>query len=149
MTLPVAVPSSVYVLRRKSEIVGYMDKGKPYIIGFMQQTHAHLVKRHITATPMVRLDRNNEWAALRGLEGDEEHTELKIDMDARLSILKLDDNEKAIPLDWEVAVVEYEKFMRIPLKSRTGILIPYAFMEEDESDESYNFRCQVLDSLLP
>lgn len=141
MSHPAPKPSNVYIIRRNSQVVGYSDKGRLYLIGFVQQTHAHLVRRHITVSPVLRLDRPSA-----------EEGNLWEDTDAMLSVLKVaspDTDGMEKPSGWEVAPIEYNKFIRIPLISDTGVLVSHEFLNQEEDDHSFSFRCQVVDTTAP
>lgn len=130
--------SSIYVLRNGTRSIGFVDNGKGYIVGFMQQTHAYLIKHNLVGNPMVRLDRKHVPLNGPTIQGIDIH----IDMDATLSFLKANHgipDERTL----QVEKVDFDDFMSIPLQGKMGIAIPMELTQDDE--EVYSFKAQVFD----
>lgn len=134
---------SIYMIRKNSRMVGFADSDTAYLIGFTQQTHAYLVKRNLVHTPMVRMERVTTTIPRT------EEFRFGVDMDAKLSIVKERNDEFEEPVLWkddkmEVVKMDMDDFVKLPITNGTGIIIPFELMEED--DDSYTFKCQIIDA---
>jgi hypothetical protein len=124
--------SFVYILRHQDRMIGFSDKGKPYLIGFPQQTHAYLTRMHLSGTPMVRFE-SQPMIAL-GTN----------DVVGKLSILK----DKGIDLDQppsalDVLAMDMNRFKMMPFQNKVGVVLPMELTDED--DDSYTFSCEVVE----
>lgn len=137
-----ALPKTVYVIRRNARMIGFADNDKPYLIGFMQMTHAYLVKKNLVVNPVIRLERMESL----GNQVSQFEQAMNIDMNVQLSVLKSDMTDLYNDGNMDVTVMDMDAFMTLPLLAKTGVVIPYELMEEDE--EAYTFKCQIIAAQL-
>lgn len=143
----------ISVIRNNKNMFGLnIGLNKSYIIGFEKRHHAHLVKLQITNNPDCHLLRSKIHNITNDVKNgllefgivDNNITQINIDVEAKLSIMKKKNIDK-IDYSLEIEDIKYDDFLMIPIIYNMGIILPYELILED--DNKLEFKSQVIESL--
>lgn len=124
-------------------------KSKPYVIGFTNKVNALTLKESITLEPFCHLLRNNISevsdelnTGLRKFGIDSNLSDFTIDVDAKLTIMKKDQDDKR---DYNLILetMDYGEFLLTPITRHVGVVMPTDLILEDRF--KFEYLCQVID----
>ena len=135
-------PTHMYVLRSGKHTVGFVDRKNAYVLGFFNQTHAFLVRKHLSFSPSFKFDR----VKVDVDEVENPSTEVNMYLDATMTFAKVENPEQNnANSSFTVSSVAFEDFLTLPFQNNTGVAMPYEILEENE--KAYKFRVQIIDPL--
>jgi hypothetical protein len=141
-------PPSLYLIRNGPNVVGYSEQGRPYILGFSQEIHAHLVAKRVDRHPILQMYRSG---AVTDVGYDIPTPDIVLtDTDATLLVANgLDLGGRGPRAEWQVSGMEYNKFVKAFTKAGMGVLVPYAYITDDEEllNDKHVFRCQIFEAI--
>lgn len=135
-------PKHMYVLRSGKHTVGFVDRSNAYVLGFFNQTHAFLVRKHLSFSPSFKFDRT----VTQNEQVQNPSTEVNMYLDATMTFAKVENPEQNnANSSFTVSSIAFEDFLTLPFQKNTGVAMPYEILEENE--KGYKFRVQIIDPL--
>lgn len=150
MVTHLGYPKRLSVVTCEKNILGFNHRMKPYVIGFQQPIHAHMVAKNICKQTLDNMmlmrhyiddvsdDINN---GLRKLGMDEVRVDdVTIDVCSTLIVPK---NKSREIMKVDVGEIEFEEFLMFPFTRHVGVALPYEIVED--SEKQIVFHSQVID----
>jgi hypothetical protein len=139
----------VSTINRKNNAIGFVHKQKPYIVGFANRHTAVYIKEVINREPDIHIMRRyydnvtqeiNE--GLNDKEIDFKVSDVYIDIDARISIMKKSDDQyvydyndlyKTVDDEYIIDDVLFEQFILYPFHKCLGVALATNIWEDKEN----------------
>jgi len=140
--------NKMYTLQKGQNILSVWHKRSEYFVAFPKAINARKVHYNIHMQPNLLLLRDTNIDLHRDLFDNGYDLHLTLDVKSTLFIPK--NRQKCIDPIYDAVFtmvqVEESDFLKVPIKSDKGIVVPYDLL--DETDDEFMFRAYVIDPIV-